>query len=88
MVRNIIDSSSELGAIQGYILQYQEYTLASLLFAMRVGLIELDETTAEFNVKHEIPVFYDWSFAVAEKLGKIFSKLELSLFYNYIGVYV
>lgn len=88
LIRNILNSSSKIGTIQNYIAQYKEYTLVSFIFAIKLGLISIDEDTTELYVCHELPNLSGWSSMVSDRLGYLFSRIDLPSFYNYIGVYV
>ena len=81
------DDNKVFGIMQNSIINYKEYTMTSLIFALRLGILKIN-CNAELEVPIKIYSTPSVFSCAAEVLGKLFATGDLLNFISYVGIRV
>lgn len=81
------DDDKVFGILHDNITNYKEYTMTSLIFALRLGILKID-SNAELEVPVDIHSNPSVFACAATVLGKMFATGDLSNFISYTGIQV
>ncbi len=86
LVTAINESEKLFGSYQEAIDKYKEYTLCSLIFAIRLGFVSVNENAIVKLEINELPRHTNVIIKNAEQLGKLFGNGDLYSFLAMLGV--
>lgn len=85
LTRELCSNENTIGILNSNIRNYQEYTLTSFIFALRLGLLSINnrgELTPKENLRKNINIVV----YAAEVLGNLFATGDFNAFIAYTGV--
>lgn len=88
VIEGLCTDDKVFGTLHDNIVNYREYTLISLIFALRIGLLEIRESEELIANNDSIYPNPNIIVVAGEMLGKLFAKGSLQNFISYTGVQI
>ena len=87
LIKRINENKLTFGSYQDMIDRYKEYSMCSLIFALRLGLVQLDRDNILLKTNN-LPNYHSNLISASEQLGKLFSNADLFSFLSFVGVHL
>ena len=87
LIKSINENKLTFGSYQDMIDKYKEYSMCSLIFALRLGLVQLDRDNILLKT-NKLPNYYSNLIGASEQLGKLFANADLFSFLSFVGVHL
>ena len=87
LIKSINENKLTFGSFQDVIDRYKEYTMCSLIFALRLGLVKLDRDNILLKTNN-LPSYHSKLIGASEQLGKLFANADLFSFLSFVGVHL
>lgn len=85
LIKSINENKLTFGSYQDMIDRYKEYSMCSLIFALRLGLVQLDRDNILLKT-NKLPNYYSNLIGASEQLGKLFANADLFSFLSFVEV--
>ena len=87
LIKSINENKLTFGSYQDMIDKYKEYSMCSLIFALRLGLVQLDRDNILLKT-NKLPNYHSNLIEASEQLGKLFANADLFSFLSFVGVHL
>ena len=87
LIKRINEDKLTFGSYQDMIDRYKEYSMCSLIFALRLGLVQLDRDNILLKT-NKLPNYHSNLIEASEQLGKLFANADLFSFLSFVGVHL
>lgn len=87
LIKSINENKLTFGSYRDMIDKYKEYSMCSLIFALRLGLIKLDRDNILLNTNN-LPSHPSKLIDASEQLGKLFANADLFSFLSFVEVHL
>ena len=85
LIKSINENKLTFDSYQDMIDRYKEYSMCSLIFALRLGLVQLDRDNILLKT-NKLPNYYSNLIGASEQLGKLFANADLFSFLSFVEV--
>lgn len=87
LIKNINENKLTFGSYQDMIDRYKEYSMCSLIFALRLGVVGIDGHNIILKTNN-LPNYNSNLIVASEQLGKLFANADLFSFLSFVGVHL